>query len=158
MRRACRCPQYLRTVLQEITGRFCKGRVSREAPPQFVVTASAPNVLCRQWLESRARRCIPVGLSADTRVAHSMDTSLSKLQGLAMGMEARSAAAHGVAGSDSAELARSSVLVFTHHCSVITHSDAQRNDAQESHPCSLSWLLDTTHQLSARPSWASPGF
>ena len=41
---------------------------------------------------------------------------------------------------------------------VITHSDAQRNDAQESHPGSLSWFLDTAHQLSARPSWASPGF
>ena len=74
------------------TGRFCKGRVSREALVRIVVTASPSSVLCHQWVESRVRRCVPVGLSATAAAVHLMDMSLSKLQGLVMGMEAQRAA------------------------------------------------------------------
>lgn len=95
------------------TGRLCEGRVSREAPPRIGVAASAPSMSRRQWVESRVRRSHPVGLSAAVPVAHWMDTSPSKLQGSAMGVEASRAAVHGVAESDSAELTRLSTPVFT---------------------------------------------
>ena len=139
------------------TGRFCKGRVSPEALLRIVVTAPAPSVLCRQWVESCVRRCVPVGL-ATAAVVHLMDMSLSKLQGLAMGMEAWRAAVHGVAELDSAELICSSTLVFTHHCSHVAHSEAQMNNTRELHPASPSWFLDTAHQLSVLPSRVSPRF
>ena len=84
------------------TGRLCEGRVSREASPRIGVAASTPSMSRRQWVESRVRRSHPVGLSAAIPVAHLMDTS--KLQGSAMGVEARRAAVHGVAESDAAEL------------------------------------------------------